>query len=325
MKKIMQLSLVTAAALALAGCASGASGSEDAGSYPSEQIRLIIPYGPGGATDVNFRTALPYVEEAIGQTVVPINMPGASATLGSRDVKTSDPDGYTILGSHETIIATKLSGVVDYSIEAFEPVAQLAEGPAMGVVGKDSGWETAKDFVDYVTANPGKVTWGVVPGSTSHFFAQMMIEEMGLPDGALRIVSYDGTAPALAAIQAGDLDGTMAAYADAGSLLEGGAVKSLGVAHDERLEVLPNEETFIEQGIDLTYGQLRGVFAPKGTPAEVVQKLDQAFKSAVENPEYQQEIRDLGAIPSYLPSAEYAAVLTGLENEFTKLSKNMGF
>lgn len=330
-RRVKTTLMIAAGALALSGCGSsqGASsesaGSESGGNFPTEQIRFVIPYSPGGGTDIIFRTALPYVEEELGQTIVPVNMPGASATLGSREVKDAEPDGYTLLGSHETIINTNLAGVVDYSIEAFEPISLITETPVIAAVGKHTGWENAEEFVEHVKANPGEVTWGITPGSTSHFFAAKMLDKMGLPADALKFVSYVGTTDALAAIQAGDLDGTYADFASAESQFESGAFDSIGVAWDERLEELPKEETFVEQDIDMIYSTARGVYAPAGTPDSVVKTLDKAFKSAVNNPEFQQEIRDLGSVPSYLPHGEYSEFLAEMEAEMTELSKDMSF
>ena len=95
--------------------------------YPEQDIRLIIPYGPGGATDIIFRLVSQEAEQHLGASIVPVNMAGAGATLGSRNVKDATPDGYTLLGSHDTIALSKLAGTVDYSYDAFEPIALLTQ------------------------------------------------------------------------------------------------------------------------------------------------------------------------------------------------------
>jgi tripartite-type tricarboxylate transporter receptor subunit TctC len=119
------LSTTVAAGLAFSaysGLTTASAMADDTSNYPDEQIRLVIPYSPGGATDIIFRLVATELEDELGVAVVPVNMSGASATIGSREVRNADPDGYTILGSHDVIAAAYLSGVVDYSFDAFEPI-----------------------------------------------------------------------------------------------------------------------------------------------------------------------------------------------------------
>ena len=328
MKQLVHVSLVSTIALALSGCGGSTEepGSTSAeGAFPDCQVRLVIPYSPGGGTDIIFRTVASYAEESLGREIVPVNMPGASATVGSREVKNAEPDGCTLLGSHDTIITANLAGIVDYGIDAFEPVSLLTKTPNIAVVGKDLNVENASEFQKYVTDNAGDVAWGITPGSTSHFFAQMMVERMGLPDDSVRLVAYDGTSSAATAVLAGDLQGVMSDYATSESQLESGDLESIGVAHEERLAQFPDEETFIEQGIDMTHATNRGVYAPTGTPEEIVTILDEAFQAAMADPELIEEIEDLGSVPTYMPAEEYKDFLIDLEAEMTELSKGMEF
>ncbi len=106
------------------GHATGAARAQD---FPEREIQLIIPYGPGGATDIIFRLIAAEAEQYLGATIVPVNVAGAGATRGSRQVLEAEPDGYTLLGSHDTIALSKLAGMVDYSYDAFEPVALLTQ------------------------------------------------------------------------------------------------------------------------------------------------------------------------------------------------------
>lgn len=315
------LSSAAIAMLALAACGN----NEDENEYPTEGLTFVIPYEPGGGTDIIFRAALPYVEEELGQPVVPRNVPGASATNGSREVKDSEPDGYTLLGTHETLIQTNLAGVSDYSIEAFEPVALLTETPIIAAVGADTGWDSADDFADEVRENPGEISWGVTTGSTSHFFAQMMLDELDLPADSLNFVNYVGTNDALTAVQTGEIAGTYADSASAEAQFQSGDFNSIGVAYGERLDELPEAETFEEQGYDFTYTTARGVFAPEGTPPEIVEQLSDAFEVAVNDPEFQEQVTDFGTSTTFLPHDEYSEFLEELEANFTELAEDMDF
>jgi len=320
--KIKLAAGASAAMLALAGC----SGSESADqSFPSEGITFVIPYEPGGATDIIFRAALPFVEEELGQPVVPQNVPGASTTNGSRQVKDADNDGHTVLGIHEALLQTNIAGVSDYSFDAFEPVALLTETPVIAAVGADTGWESAEDFVEAVENDPGEISWGVTSGSTSHFFAQMMLDELGLPADSLNFVNYVGTNDALTAVQSGEIAGTYADVASAQGHFESGAFESIGVASAERLEELPEQETFEEQGYNFNYASARGIFAPAETPPEVVERLAEAFEAAVNDPEFQEQLEGFGTSVNYIPVEEYESYLEDQQSSYLELSEDMEF
>jgi tripartite-type tricarboxylate transporter receptor subunit TctC len=312
---------VSIASLSLVACGGDAEDNE----YPSEGLTFVIPYEPGGGTDIIFRAAITQLEEEIGQPVVPRNVPGASATNGSREVKDSEPDGYTLLGTHETVIQTNIAGVSDYSYDAFEPVALLTETPIIATVGADTGWESADDFAQEVRDNPGEISWGVTTGSTSHFFAQMMLDELDLPADSLNFVNYVGTTDALTAVQSGEVAGVYADSAAAESQFESGAVTSIGVAHTERLEALPDAETFEEQGYDFTYSTARGVFAPEGTPPEIVEQLSDALEVVANDPEFEEQVAGFGTETSFLPHDEYEAYLEELEERYNELAEDMTF
>ena len=165
------LSTTLSTTLAAIGLASSmAIASTAQADYPEQDIRLIIPYGPGGATDILFRLISQEAEKTLGESIVPVNMAGAGATLGSRNVKDADPDGYTLLGSHDTIALSKLAGTVDYSFDAFEPVALLTQTINIPTAHANHPVQSADEIADYVSENPGQVRFSMIPSSTDHFF-----------------------------------------------------------------------------------------------------------------------------------------------------------
>jgi tripartite-type tricarboxylate transporter receptor subunit TctC len=293
--------------------------------YPNSQIRLIIPYSPGGGTDVIFRIFASYAEKELGTTIVPVNMPGANATIGAREVKNADPDGYTILGHNDVLSIAKLTGMTDYSFDAFEPVSLLTVTPNMAIIHSQYGWTDIKEFVDYVKNNPGEVKWGATPGSTSHIFMQMMMNEAGIESDEMKMIGYEGTGEAIRAIQAGEIHGTMGNVPSSLGFLEDGTFVSLGLAHRERLSGVPDISTFHEQDLDMIHATNRGVFAPKGTPDEILQKIEHAFRKASENPELQRKIEDVGSIVDYIPRDEYKIFLGDTEERLKKVMENMDF
>ncbi|WP_051302070.1 tripartite tricarboxylate transporter substrate binding protein [Salibacterium aidingense] len=297
---------------------------EEISNYPEEELEMVIPYSPGGATDVIFRVFASYAEEHLGQEIVPVNMEGATSTNGSQEVRKSDPDGYTFLASHDVIATANIQGVVDYSFDAFEPVSLLTETPNMAVINSENEYETLGEFVDYVNNNPGEVSWGYTPGSTSHYFITMMMDEAGIESDALNLVSYEGTGDAIQAVTANEIQGTMGNVPSAGEQIEEGSFTALGIASEERLDAYPDIPTFIEEDIDMTHSTSRGVFLPKGTPDEIVHSLSEAFGEAANDPELVQEIvEDLGSIVRHIPSEEYSDFVEEKEQELIELSESM--
>jgi len=289
--------------------------------YPEEQIRMIIPYSPGGATDIIFRLFAGEAEKELGVPIVPVNMSGASATVGSREVRNADPDGYTLLGSHEVIAAANISGVVDYSFDAFEPVALITQTPNMATINADIGLDSLEEFKAYAQENPGELTWGITPGSTSHFFIAMMMEEMGLESETLRLIDYEGTGDAITAVQRGEITGTMTNYTSARAQIEEGTFAVLAVAHDERLPQLPDSPTFTELGYNFVNATSRAFFAPAGTPDALVDTLAESFQATAESPELQARIEDeLGSIVRFLPPEETRIFFENAEDRLRRLA-----
>ncbi|MFZ7103028.1 MAG: Bug family tripartite tricarboxylate transporter substrate binding protein [Peptococcaceae bacterium] len=336
MKKVLALVLLISMILVgVMGC--GASDSQPAAGdksesaeapsasndYPQQQIKMIIPYGPGGATDIIFRRIAAAAEKHLGQNIVPVNMQGASSTIGSREVKDAKPDGYTILASHDVIATAYLTGVVDYSFEAFDPIALLTQTPNIAAVHKDSGWKDLKDLVGYIQAHPGEVKWGITPGSTSHFFAANMLKKAGLTAEDVRMIGYQGTGPATNALLAKEIEGTMLNYTSGKGYFDDGTFIPLGVAHDERLAEIPDVPTFIEQDINMLDSTSRGIFAPEGTPEEILMKIEEAFQKALEEPEVKKDIEALGSLIKFKPHNEYKDFVTELQEEYTELAKDM--
>nr|WP_082412128.1 tripartite tricarboxylate transporter substrate binding protein [Thalassobacillus devorans] len=305
-----------------------ASKSSEAASsdFPKKPIKLVIPYGPGGATDVIFRLVAKEAEKHLGQPVVPVNMEGAGATLGARHVKDAKPDGYTILGSHDTIATSYLSGSSDFSFDAFEPISLLTKTINIPSVNAESGIETAAEFVEYVKANPGKAKISMIPGSTSHFFMAQFLAETGIPEENINFVGYPGTGDEVAALYANEVDFSMLNIPSGKGFYDDGSLTPVGIAHNERLELLPDTTTLNEQGIEIENATNRGLFAPKGTPDEHIAVIEEAFKKALESEEVQNKVNnELGSITSFLPRDEYKKFLEEREATLTEIAEGIDF
>ena len=234
----MPLNNVKKAALIGALTAATFATSAAAETYPSQDIRLIIPYGAGGPTDIIFRQIAREAEKELGVSIVPVNMSGAGATLGSRHVMQAEPDGYTSLGGHDNIALSKIAGMVDYSYDAFDPVARLTQTFNMPTTYPDHLVQDASEIPQYIADNPGEVRFSMIPTSTDHFFWMQMFEAMDINMDDIRMIGYADTAEQMAALMAQEIDFTITNAACCSSFYEDDTLRALGVAHSERLNGL---------------------------------------------------------------------------------------
>ena len=294
--------------------------------YPEQDIRLVIPYGPGGATDIIFRLISQQAEQHLGESIVPVNMAGAGATLGSRNVKDADPDGYTLLGSHDTIALSKLAGTVDYSFDAFEPIALLTQTINIPTAHANHEVQSADEIADYVRENPGQVRFSMIPSSTDHFFWAQFFQEAGIDMADIRLVGYPDTGEQVSALMAEEIDFAMFNLPSGGAFFEDGTFRPLGIAHPERLDSMPDVPTLRELGIEMDHSTSRGIFAPKGTPQEIQDTIAEAYGLALENEEVRSRIEnEFGSVVRFLAGDDYLEFLDENEAALSAAAENIDF
>lgn len=319
----MLMTAISAASAAVLGLGSAQAADDN---WPEREVQLVIPFSPGGATDIIFRLVASEAEQYLGTTIVPINMAGAGATRGSRHVKDAAPDGYTILGSHDSIALSKLAGMVDYSFDAFEPVALLTQTINMAGTYADHPVQDAAGIADYVKENPGQVKFSMIPSSTDHFFWVQFFDAAGIDMKDVRLVGYPGTGDQVSALLAKEIDFAMLNLPSGGPYFESGDFRALGVAGGERLDALPDVETFREEGIEMEHATSRGIFAPKGTPQEIVDKIADAFGKALESEELQNRItNEFGTLVRFLEGEDYQEFLDDNEAALSRAAENIDF
>ncbi|MGO2241054.1 MAG: Bug family tripartite tricarboxylate transporter substrate binding protein [Halomonas sp.] len=294
--------------------------------YPEQDVRLIIPYGPGGATDILFRLISQEAEKTLGESIVPVNMAGAGATLGSRNVKDANPDGYTLLGSHDTIALSKLAGTVDYSFDAFEPIALLTQTINIPTTYSNHPVQNADAIADYVSEHPGQVRFSMIPSSTDHFFWSQFFQEAGIDMADVRLVGYPDTGQQVSALLAEEVDFAMFNLPSGRAFFEDGSFRALGIAHSERLDSMPDVPTLREQGINMDHSTSRGIFAPKGTPQEIIDTLSDAYGNALENKEVRSRIEnEFGSVVRFLAGDDYQTFLDENEAALSAAAENIDF
>lgn len=278
------------AALLVAAVAIGANAQ-----YPSRPITLIVPFAAGGPTDTLARIMAERMSRTLGGTIVAENVAGAGGTIANNRMQQAAPDGHTVaighLGTHVLAPAVQQLNV-DY-VNGFEPVALIATNPQVMVSKNDFPAKDLKQMVAYVKANPGKVSYGTGgPGTPSHVMAVYFGNELGAP---LNIIHYKGAAPALQDVIAGHVDLTFDQAATGLAQVRAGKVRGYAITAKSRLASAPDIPTVDEAGLPGFYMSIwHALWVPKGTPREVVAKLNGAVREALADPAIRKRFQDLG-------------------------------
>ena len=305
----------------LACAAIGAALGAQAAGYPDRPIKMIVPWAAGGDTDNIFRPFAPPLQKALGgATVVIANVGGASGTVGAREAKGSPPDGYTLYAVHDYIHSTYYTGVSDVNYWDFEPVCLITETPSILTASPKTSWKTLKEMIDDAKARPGQITVGATLGSTSHFFPALVEKAAGIK---FKYVSYDGLAQRMNAILGGHTDLTDGNLTQKGKV-DAGQLKFLAIATEKRSPELPNVPTFKELGYNVIYAVSRGIMVPKGTPADVVGKLEGACAQATKDPGFAQSMKVQGTDVRYLDRKGFADFLKQNDALNKDMSRDLG-
>jgi len=271
------------------------SGSALAQTYPTRPITVVVPFPAGGPSDVVARIVVEHMGKVLGQTMVIENVGGAGGTLGSARVAAAAPDGYTLLagsmGSH--VAAPVLTPNIKYDPQRdFEPIGPTAHAPAVIVARKDFPAQDLPALVAYLKQNGANVkqAHGGI-GSSSHMACLLFTTGI---DVMPNLVAYRGTSPAMNDLIGGHVDFLCEQAVSVTGQINSGAVKAYAISGDARLAILPNVPTAREAGINYQMDVWAGMFAPKGTPAEVLKTLSAALDQSLDDTGVQKRITDLG-------------------------------
>ena len=272
--------------------------SAHAQDYPSRSITLIIPFAAGGPTDVLGRAVGQRLGEILGQQVVIENVGGAGGMLGASRGAQAAPDGYTVLlgtvGTHAQNQSLYKRPLYNAATD-FTPVALVAELPIVLIASKSLPPNSLKEFVTYVKENQAKMQYGSAgAGSATHLGCLLVNHVLGTK---ITHVPYGGTGPAMSDLIAGRVDFLCDIITTAKPQIDGGTVKAIAIMTKARSPALPNVPTTTEQGVpDLEAYTWNAFFLPKGAPAELVKKLNQAIVQAAKTPAVRQRLEGLGAV-----------------------------
>ena len=318
MPRIRLMSLLAGSALALTVVNASAQEVD----LPCNTAQLILPWGPGGDTDIIFRAVVEAANEAGADPQIQVvNVAGQGGTKGARQGMEAAPDGCTLTALHESVFTSFLTGVVDFTWDDFAPIALISRSPSIVGAAPDAPYEDMDGLIAAAKANPETINVGATLGSTSHFVFLIIEDRTG---AKFKYVPYEGTRDRLTALLAGNIDLAEMNVITAQQYLAEGSVKALGIATEERDPTLPDVPTLTEQGIEVTYGTSRGVVAPTGTPPEVIAYWEGVFQQAANDPDLVKLLESQGTSVDFKGAEGYAQTLSDSFDEHKTAAINLG-
>jgi len=313
-KKVIQNSL-----LGLAFC--GLVGSAVAQSYPNKTITIVVPFPPGGTTDVLARAVANKLGPALGQSVIVDNKPGAGATLGAGLVAKATPDGYTLfMGAVHHTIAPAVYKTLPYSFEKdFAPITTVALVPNVMVVAETSPYKTVKDVIAAAKAKPDSLSYG----SNGNGTAQHMIgtQFQMLTDTEILHVPYKGSAPLATDLLGGQVTMSFDTITPVLPFIREKKLRPLAVTTAKRSSTLPSVPTMKESGVNMDIGTWFGLLAPAATPKDITSKLNAEIVKIIKSAEFQKQMFDIGAEPIGNTQAQMAKQIADETVKFSGLAK----
>ena len=305
-----------------AGTAVFATGVEDGAAFPSKNITYMVPFNPGGQSDITAQYQKEMLEEALGTTVVIKHVAGAGGAVGWATLAKSAPDGYTICGNNIPHIVAQpmVREEAGYTTEELEPLYLFQTTPIGLTVLKTAEWSNLDEFIAYARANPGKITIGGSGSYSGHHIAFLMLQQ--LTGAEFTYIEATGAAPSVANFLGGHTDALFANSNDLVSHQDDIIV--LGIGTDERFSLLPEAPTFIEQGLDMTAGIDRGVCVPRGTPAEVMAVLEDAFRQVCSDPAFMAKMEEMGMVVRNMGAAEYKDYIAKTSDRYRVILEELG-
>lgn len=287
----------TSAMAAIVGCL-GATVPAVAADYPSRPINLVVPFPPGGGTDVVGRFIAQSLGDALGQPVVVLNKAGAAGVLGTQFVKQAPADGYTLMFTSQSIVTQTYEPDAKASHRDFILVGMLNQDAFGLAVEQKAKWRTLKDFIDDAKKNPGALSVGTTGfGSATYMQIPLLEKAAGIK---LNPIPYNGSAGFQNAVLGKTVDAAGVVVGDAAGLLKGGQLRMLGIMSAQRLDSMPDVPTYRELGVPVDFIFWRGVFVHKDTPPAIVATLRGNLAKVAKTPAFRERMAQGSFIPADL-------------------------
>lgn len=290
-------------------------------SFPNRALQIIVPYPPGGTSDITARILNNKLAEILGQSVVVVNKPGGGGALGIQSVATAKPDGYTLLTSPPGIILIPLiTPGVSFSLKDFIPLSIAVSIPNVISVNQKSPFKDLESLIDHARKNPGKLNYSSAgPGTTPHFAGELFKVET---KGDITHVPMGGEAPAVTGLLGGHVDLSFVSLAAVQKHLKAGTLRALAVMYPKKIKELPEVPTTKDKGYPgLIATAWHGYFVPAKTPTGIVSKLAAAFENALQDKEVVAPIEKAGMLLENLGGQEALRFLREEEARWSGVAK----
>ena len=323
--KRRSLILYALLAAALPPVAAAADGQRT--DYPTRPVRMIVPFAPGGASDLVGRIIQPALAEQLGQQVVVDNRSGAAGNIGVEVAARAQPDGYTFLLGNVGTMAINPNYYTKFPVQAPRDligITQVVDVPGCFVVHPSLPVKSVKEIVAYLKANPGKLNYGSpAPSSANRLEMEMFLHSTGTK--AVQINYKGGAGPAVVGLLGNEVQMMFVTYSSAVGHAKGGRIRMLGVITPQRIPQTPDVLTMREQGFDMVVGSWQGIYVPKGTPNAVTGRLFKASHEAMKNAEVVRRLTDNGvSIVTSSSPAEFRKFWDSEVQRFGKVIKEAG-
>jgi tripartite-type tricarboxylate transporter receptor subunit TctC len=313
-----------AAAAAVSAFAEGSSekGGKGAAAWPTGTVQVYVPAKAGGSSDIHARVFAQYMQEATGKPFVVVNQPAGGGSVSYETVRTSKPDGNTLVFTHTGIIVNYYTGVYDQPMSEFTALAILQSMPAQVYgVSPTSKWNNFKDFVDEAKANPDKVKIGVQMGATTHLIAGNIMRELGIK---LKLVQAGDEVEKVAALQGGFIDIANLSAGAAAQYIQAGKMKVVGSLDNVLDPTFPQFVPVKDQGYDVGWAADMCLFGPKGMDPALVERINALTKAYGENPAVKEKLKNMASRYVYRSVAETAEYVKKEDAKIAAIAKDLG-
>ncbi len=331
--KIEKLNTKISAAISMAGIvllgacqpASGPS-TGTAADFPSKSGSIICPWAPGGGTDRMARFMADQLQKELGKPFVVVNQTGGSGAVGHSAGALAKPDGHTLTMATFELSTMHWMGISDLTWKDYAPVAELNADAAAIMVRSDSPWNSLKDLIGYIEANPGKLTMsGTATGGAWDLARAGFQLEAGIPVDAVRWIPSKGSAPSIVELLGGHIDAVCCSIPEAISQIEAGQLRALVVMSPEKLSGHPDLPTAIDEGVDWSAVGWRGIVAPKGTPPDIVKKISDVCSQIVASAEFEEFMRKNGFATEWKSNEAFAVFLEEQDAQWKDVIEATGY
>ena len=302
------------------------AGAVVAQQWPSKPIKWVVPFAPGGTTDILARTIGEKLSVTLGQPIIVDNKPGAGGGVGADQVAKSPADGYTIMGgtiSTHAINASLYSNLPYDPVRDFAPITLIVRVPNMLVVNPELPAKDVRELIALLKASPGKYSFASSGNGTSQHLSGELFKTMTGVE--MQHIPYRGSPPALADVVGGQVAMTFDNITTAWPLVKGGKLRALAVTTAKRSPIAPDVPTLAESGLPgYEIGSWQGVFAPAGVSTEIVKRLNTEIVRIINAPDVRQKLVDMGAEPAPNTPEEFAAMVKAEVTKWADVVRKSG-